>query len=61
MEAYWDHAFTHQLGVDTEQCNLLVTSPLFDTKDNKERLVQTLFETFAAPGVYTSAPAVFEL
>mmetsp|Transcript_23167 Transcript_23167/g.59092 ORF Transcript_23167/g.59092 Transcript_23167/m.59092 type:complete len:361 (+) Transcript_23167:114-1196(+) len=61
MEAYWDHAFTHQLGVDTEQCNLLVTSPLFDTKDNKERLMQTLFETFAAPGVYTISPAVLEL
>ena len=61
MEAYWDHAFTHQLGIDTEQCNLFVTSPLFDTKDNKEKLMQTLFETFAAPGVYTAAPAVLEL
>jgi len=61
MEAYWDHVFTHQLGIDTEQCNLFVTSPLFDTKDNKEKLMQTLFETFAAPGVYTTAPAVLEL
>jgi hypothetical protein len=60
MEAYWDHAF-QQLRVDTGQCNLLVTSPLFDTKDNKERLMQCLFETFAAPGVYSSAPAIFEL
>jgi len=61
MEAYWDHVFTNQLNIDTEQCNLLVTSPLFDTKDNRERLMQTLFETFAAPGVYTTAPAVLEL
>ena len=61
MEAYWDHVFTNQLGVDTEECNLFVTSPLFDTKDNKEHLMQTLFETFAAPGVYTAAPAVLEL
>lgn len=61
MEAYWDHVFTHQLGIDTEQFNLLVTSPLFDTKDNKERLAQTLFETFAAPGAYAIAPAVLEL
>ena len=60
MEAYWDHAFG-QLRIDTEQCNLLLTTPLFDTKDNKERLMQCLFETFAVPGVYTSAPAVFEL
>ena len=60
METYWDHAFG-QLGVDTAQCNLMVTAPLFDTKDNKERLMQCLFETFAAPGVYTCAPAVFEL
>ena len=61
MEAYWDHVFTHQLKIDTEQCNLLVTSPLFDTKENRERLMQTLFETFAAPAVYTAAPAVLEL
>ena len=60
MEAYWDHAFG-QLHIDTENCNLLLTTPLFDTKDNKERLMQCLFETFAVPGVYTSAPAVFEL
>jgi actin-related protein len=60
MEAYWDHAFG-QLRIDTEMCNLMLTAPLFDTKDNKERLMQCLFETFAAPGVYTSAPAVFEL
>lgn len=61
MEAYWDHALTNQLGIDTEECNLFVTSPLFDTKVNKERLMQTLFETFAAPGAYTAAPAVLEL
>lgn len=60
MEAYWDHAFG-QLRIDTEQCNLMLTAPLFDTKDNKERLMQCLFETFAASGVYVSAPAVFEL
>ena len=60
MEAVWSRAFA-QLRVDPEECNMLVTSPLYDTKDNKERLFQTCFETFGAPGVYTSAPAVFEL
>ena len=60
METYWDLAF-QKLQVDTEHTNLLVTSPMFDPKDNKERLMQTLFETFSAQGVYTSAPAVFEM
>lgn len=61
MEAYWDYAFTHQLGIDTERCKLLVTASLFETKDNKERLMQTLFESFAAPAVFSSPPPVFEL
>lgn len=61
MEAYWDHIFTHQLKIDTAQCNLFVTSQLFDPKDNREHLMQTLFETFAAPGVYTSPSCVLEL
>ena len=60
MEAYWDQAFM-ELRIDTAQCNLLVTSPLFDPKDNKEHLMQTLFETFAVPGAYTTSPAILEL
>lgn len=61
MEAYWDHIFTNQLKIDTSQFNLFVTSHLFDPKDNKEHLMQSLFETFAAPGVYTTPAAVLEL
>ena len=61
MEAYWDHAFTNQLGIHTDHCNVLLTSPLFDPKVNKEKLMQSLFETFAVLGVYTCAPAVLEM
>lgn len=61
MEMYWDHAFTNLLGVDTEQCNIITTAHLFESKDNRERLLQSLFESFAAPAVFLSAPPVFEL
>ena len=61
MEAYWDYAFTHQLGIDTEHCNLLVMCNMFETKDNKERMMQALFESFAVPAVFSSPPPVFEL
>ena len=60
MESCWEQAFA-KLGVGSEGCNMMVTAPLFDTKENKERLMQTMFETFGAPGVWTCAPAVFEL
>lgn len=61
MEVYWDHAFTHHLRVNTEQCNVILTAHLWETKLNKERLAQSLFESFAVPGVYLSSPPVFEL
>ena len=57
MESYWDHAFTNLLDIDTEQVNVLIAANMFETKDNRERIVHTLFETFAAPNVYlASAP-----
>lgn len=40
MEVYWDHAFTHGLRVDTEQCNVILTANLWETKLNRERLAQ---------------------
>jgi hypothetical protein len=61
MEIYWDHAFTHHLRINTEQCNVILTAHLWETKLNKERLAQSLFESFAVPGIYVSSPPVFEL
>ena len=61
LEAYWDHAFTNLLNIDTEKCHLLVSCALHETKDNRERMIQTLFETFAAPHVYIGSPPVFEM
>ena len=61
MESYWDHAFTHLLDIDTEQTNILIAANMFETKDNRERIVHTLFETFAAPNVYLASAPVLEL
>ena len=60
MEAVWEQAFA-QLKVNAEETNILCTSPLFDPKENKERLMQSMFETFGAPGVWTCPAPVFEL
>jgi len=61
MEAYWDHAFSNMLNIATEKVNVLITANMFDTKDNRERMIHTLFETFACPNVYIVAPPVLEL
>lgn len=61
METYWDHAFTNLLDIDTEQVNILIAANMFETKDNRERIVHTLFETFAAPNVYLASAPVWQL
>lgn len=61
METYWDHAFTSMLQIDTEEVNIMITAHTFETKDNRERLMQSLFESFAAPAVFVAPPPVFEL
>ena len=48
METYWDHVFTNMLGVDTEQCNVIVTANTFETKDNRERETTSTANTTTA-------------
>ena len=61
METYWDHAFTHHLRINTEHCGVVLTANLWETKLNKERIAQSLFESFAVPAIYLCSPPVFEL
>lgn len=51
MEKIWSHAFYHELGVTPEDQPVLVTEAPFTPKADRERMAQTMFETFNVPSL----------
>lgn len=46
MQLVWDHTFHDLLGVDPRQCKVLLTDPPLNPTRNRERMLQTMFETY---------------
>ena len=52
MEKIWRHIFTNELCSAPELHNtMLIVSPM-ESKENKEKMVEIMFETFNVPGLY---------
>ena len=61
MEKIWHHVFYNELSVSAEDYPLVLTEDLLNTKANRERMVQIMFNTFKAPAVYIGISAVLAL
>ena len=61
MEEIWKHIFYSELRVAPEEHPILLTEPPLNPKANRERIVQTMFETFDVPGLYIANQSVLSL
>lgn len=47
--------------MDPAECHVIFTEVINNSKPNREKTAQIMFETFNIPGFYTDAQAVFSL
>ena len=55
------HIFTNELRVDPEEHNIMLTESPNNTKKNREKIAQIMFENFNVPGLYIANSAVLSL
>ena len=60
MEKIWDKAF-EKLGVSPSEYNVMITENSLNTKINREKISEIMFENFDVPGLYITNPAVLSL
>ncbi|KAH7101113.1 beta-actin [Auriculariales sp. MPI-PUGE-AT-0066] len=61
MERIWDHAFQNELQVSPKDFPILLSEPPLNPKKNRERTIQTMFETFNTPSSFLAVGAVLSL
>ncbi|XP_051510649.1 uncharacterized protein LOC127415779 [Myxocyprinus asiaticus] len=60
MEMIWHHAF-QQLGVDSEDHPVLLTEAAMNPLENRQRMVELMFEAFNVPRTFVAMQAVLAL
>ncbi|KAL6076585.1 actin [Balamuthia mandrillaris] len=61
IEKLWHHAFYDLLRVAPEETPVLMTEAPFNPKYNREKMIQTVFETFHVPSFYVAVSSVLSL
>ncbi|XP_066543868.1 uncharacterized protein LOC136711397 isoform X2 [Amia ocellicauda] len=61
IEKIWHHTFQHQLHVDPEEHPVLLSEAAMNPRENRQRMVEIMFEVFNVPYTYVAMQAVLAL
>eukprot|EP00898_Chlorokybus_atmophyticus_P005748 jgi/Chlat1/6174/Chrsp41S09036 len=61
MGHVWDHTFHERLRIDTAECKIMLTDPPLNPAKNRERMVETMLETYRFEAAQVQIQAVLTL
>lgn len=61
MELLWEYAIMERLKVNPDKHPVLLTEPPYNPKPNREKMVESMFETFGVPSLNISIQGVLAL
>ena len=61
MEIIWNYTFYNELKVNSEDYSVLLTEAALNPKSNREKMTQSIFETFRVPEFFVATPTVLSL
>eukprot|EP01110_Echinostelium_bisporum_P012314 TRINITY_DN679_c0_g1_i1.p1 TRINITY_DN679_c0_g1~~TRINITY_DN679_c0_g1_i1.p1 ORF type:complete len:391 (-),score=161.67 TRINITY_DN679_c0_g1_i1:91-1263(-) len=57
----WDYAFQEKLKINPRDCKILLTEAPMNPQQNRQKMVETMFEKYQFEGVYVAIQAVLTL
>jgi len=57
----WDYTFNEKLHIKPDECKILLTEPPMNPKQNREKMVEAMFEKYNFKSVYIAIQAVLVL
>jgi actin len=61
MERFWEYCFYKVLKIDPSQHSVILTETALNSEDNRNKMMQIMFESFKVPAVYIGMQAVLSL
>lgn len=61
MERFWEYCFYQVLKINPSNHSVILTETALNTKENRNRMMEIMFETFSIPSVYIGTQAVLSL
>jgi actin-related protein 2 len=57
----WDYTFKEKMKLNPAECKIMLTEPPLNPKQNREKMITAMFETYGFKGVYVAIQAVLVL
>ncbi len=61
MQKIWKYIFRNKLRIKPEEYNVMLTESFMNTKYNKEKITQIMFEKYNVKGLYVQNPNVLSI